>query len=255
MSNPAPGPSKSAMPNFTMNGQPGKSATPGNGQRRATRPRVTPQGIIKFTKILLLVIAVWFAVLNIQPYIRLVDLLVQSGGGSGLQWLQSIPLVGWAVAKLVGLLTSFIAVLMWATIQVLELLPRILRKDMGSILALVQGLQQIQWLHIGDEDHPFVARLKAQHNHMPIRAIQKASVIASIVYLFDFVLCCVAYPPIRGGFEALGLFLQAPTFSDIDVGNLLMVGVVLFAVEIVYLGYNWLSNLLTMFGSRVVRPY
>lgn len=243
--------SKSATPNFTMGNQPNSNPKRGRSPRRG----ITPQAIIKFTKVLLLIVAVWFAVLNIQPYIRLVELLVESGGGSGLQWLQAIPLVGWAIAKVIGLLSSFIAVLMWAAIQILELLPRILRKDMGSILALVQGLQQVQWLHIADQDHPFIAHLKNQHNHMPIRAIQKASVISSIVYLFDFVLCCVAYPPIRGGFESLGLFLQAPTFSDIDVGNLLMVAVVLFAVEVIYLGYNWLSNLLTMFGSRVVRPY
>jgi hypothetical protein len=208
----------------------------------------------KVLQFLLLVAAAVFIWLNVIPYHEIVqNFFAESSNFAIIEALTSIPLlgnlIGWVIAWLGGFLALTVAIVLWAILQILELLPRILMRDMDSIRLIIKGLERVNFLQIRDNDNEFIARLKQKHNELPMQWIRNAYWASAIAYISDFALCATHYPPINGGLERLDIFLAAPTWADVDGYNLTALLLTLFAVEGIVIIYSWLHNMLKHFSE------
>lgn len=200
-------------------------------------------------KFLLLVVAGGFALLNLQPYIRLVSMMFMefTPDAEFLQWVMGIPIIGPIVEFIGNLGAMTLAIPLWISIQFFELLPAILKRNQEQIALLIRGIENKKFISKAATDHPYVQKLKDKHNNFPIELLRFATIIASLVYAADALLCFWMYPPIKGD---LGLAFMAPSPEDLSMGNLFAALATLFAVEICYHAYTYLTNLLEMFTEK-----
>lgn len=155
------------------------------------------------------IVAVWICFLNIQPYVRVTEILLGIAGRLAiLNLLLSIPIIG-SVLSWVGSFTiPVIGFAIWAIIQFFELLPDLIKAEV---------------LNLTPED------------------MKKAGIYRGITYAIDLLLCVVCFPPINGGINGFFLFISAPSLQDIDWWNLAYIAVTMFAIEALWKAYQWLS--------------
>lgn len=221
------------------------------GQGKSPKRKGNLAKWIKIAKILLLIAAGYFIYLNIQPYIAIVELMLASATENGIWvFINRLWLIGPLLRWIADIQTSLLAIVLWMVIQFFELLPSLLERNRQSIQLLITGLERVSKMTPTDADDKLVARLKEKYNTFPHRLINRARWVSILVYICDFFLCIWKFPPIHGGADALGLFIMAPRVEDIDMQNALTCVATLFAVEIIYHGYNWLTNMMETFTIK-----
>jgi hypothetical protein len=184
-----------------------------------------------------------FIFLNIQPYIRAVELLAnQALNYSLIQFVMSLPVIGWLLGTIASIATTIIGVALWGIFQFFELLPWILTRDADTLRSLIERIEEFEVLAVKPSDSPMVAALKERHNNIPIEWVAKATTYAAFAYAIDGLMNLACYPPIQGGLDAVSLWLLAPSLADVDWGNLITVVITLIAVEVIVRLWFWLSQ-------------
>lgn len=184
-----------------------------------------------------------FIFLNIQPYIRAVEMLAnQALNYSLINFVMSLPLIGWLLGMIASIATTLIGVALWGIFQFFELLPWILTRDADTLRSLIERVERFEVLSIKPSDSPMVAALKEQHNNIPLEWIAKATTYAAFAYAIDGIMNTVCYPPIQGGLDNVSLWLLAPSLSDIDWGNVITIVITLIAVEVIVKLWHWLRQ-------------
>ncbi|MBD2091846.1 hypothetical protein H6F67_18545 [Microcoleus sp. FACHB-1515] len=184
-----------------------------------------------------------FIFLNIQPYIRAVEMLAnQALNYSLINFVMSLPLIGWLLGLIASIATTLIGVALWAIFQFFELLPWILTRDADTLRSLIERIERFEVLAVKPSDTPMVAALKERHNNIPIEWVAQATTYAAIAYTIDGLMNLVTYPPIKGGLDAVSLWLLAPSMADVDWGNLITVVITLIAVEVIVKLWHWLRQ-------------
>jgi hypothetical protein len=144
-----------------------------------------------------------FIFLNIQPYIRAVELLAnQALNYSLIQFVMSLPFIGWLLGTIASIATTLIGVALWGIFQFFELLPWILTRDADTLRSLIERIEEFEVLTVKPSDAPMVAALKERHNNIPIEWIAKATTYAAFAYAIDGLMNLACYPPIQGGLDA-----------------------------------------------------
>jgi hypothetical protein len=117
----------------------------------------------------MIVAAGLFIFLNIQPYIRAVELLAnQALNYSLIQFVMSLPVIGWLLGTIASIATTLIGVALWGIFQFFELLPWILTRDADTLRSLIHRIEEFEVLAVKPSDAPMVAALKERHNNIPI---------------------------------------------------------------------------------------
>lgn len=184
-------------------------------------------GILRFATIGTLGLIAW---LNVKPYIFAVDFLVYGDGQIGfIQFLQAIPFIGWIVGIIRQIGSFVLGVLLWGVIQICEVLPTM----MGSsplVQDMIEGITGFK--PMPEQSGGLAGRLTQVYNSRPLRWIQRMRIIAVGAYLIDLLIVLVAYPPVDGGVDGLMLWIAAPSLATLDLLNLLLLVVTLFAFEV-----------------------
>jgi hypothetical protein len=108
-----------------------------------------------------------FIFLNIQPYIRAVELLAnQALNYSLIQFVMSLPVIGWLLGTIASIATTIIGVALWGIFQFFELLPWILTRDADTLRSLIERIEEFEVLTVKPSDSPMVAALKERHNNI-----------------------------------------------------------------------------------------
>lgn len=211
--------------------------------RRYSRKSALLVFILNLVFACMIVAAGLFIFLNIQPYIKGVELLAnQALNYSLISFVMSLPVIGWLIGMVASIATTLIGVALWGIFQFFELLPWILTRDADTLRSLIERIEQFNVLPVKPSDTPMVAALKERHNNIPIEWIAKATFYAAIAYTIDGVMNLITYPPIKGGLNAVSLWLLAPGLNDIDWGNVITVVITLIAVEVIVKLWHWLRQ-------------
>jgi hypothetical protein len=160
---------------------------------------------------------VGFALINVLPYLNVADRVLSTA----LATIGSGAVFGtFIVSEFVGLLTSIVGGLLgfilWAALQLLELLPVFLatsRKAMRSMLASANGEKTT----ISDNDDADAKTLKTWLNRLALLPVRRARKLRVIAYATDLAICLYVYP----------LQLFPPAWW-----NLAMIVFTLFVVEV-----------------------
>jgi hypothetical protein len=181
----------------------------------------------------------YFCFENIRPYIDLVDLTVMKWSGTGIfAKVASIPVLGWFVTGGIDITGFVISLILWACLQLLELLPSFMMDSPKFLLSNIAYIQNWQRIKAASADTPVARKLKAHYNAIPQQAIERANVARAVAYLIDAAICIGYYQPIEGGLSNLGLVFGAGAWDYIQWDKVISIVMTLFAVEAIYWIYK-----------------
>lgn len=162
------------------------------------------------------IVAVWVCFLNIQPYVRVTEILLGIAGQLAiLRLLLAIPILGGIIEWIGSVAIPVIGFAIWAIIQYFELLPDLIKQHINKVTPA---------------------------------ALKRAGTYRGWTYAIDLMLCIICFPPIKGGMNGFFMFLASPSFQDLDWWNILYIVVTMFAVEALWKAYQWLQELLRKIG-------
>lgn len=184
---------------------------PTQGQQKRSWLKTLSKGVF----FCFFIVGGWVCFLNIQPYVRVTEILLGIAGQLAiLKLLLMIPIIGSILSWIGSFFVPVIGFAIWAIIQFFELLPDLIKAEVLSLSA---------------ED------------------LKKAGIYRGITYAIDLLLCVVCFPPIKGGINGFFLFMAAPDLQDVDWWNVLYIAITMFAVECLWKAYQWL----TVIASKV----
>jgi hypothetical protein len=109
-----------------------------------------------------------------------------------------------------------------------------------------QGAEKFK---VDAKDDPALAALKTWYNRFPTLTMNNARNLALFTYAIDFLICTVVYPPCKGGFGQLMFILVSGDWTRLDWGNIVLLMITLFAIEIIINLLFWFSE--TMYFMRI----
>jgi hypothetical protein len=142
----------------------------------------------------------------------------------------------WVIGAIFGLLLRFanfgLGSLLWAFIQILEIIPMEL---LGHERFLDKNIQKGGRSPYTDSknDSWEVKLAKKIRNSLSTEVLRFLIVLGVCVYVIDFFACLTVFPPVQGGGDIWGLFdvIQYQQFSQIDWGNILRAATTVGAVQ------------------------
>lgn len=214
----------------------------------SSKENKTAKASTQWLKILywgLVVSAVYFAYLNIQPYETAVRFLSGKVINQAFLYLVSvIPIVN-GIANFLGQGVSWIlGAILWSVIQIIEVLPLILYSHEGFMQQIISDVDSRSKYQVKEGDDPTLAMLKKTYNALPISVISNLERLKIITYTIDFLICITVYSPVPSGkFSDFFWFLASGQFNKFDYGNLALVFVTLFAIEMILSLIIWVGKL------------
>jgi hypothetical protein len=178
-----------------------------------------------------------FIFANIKPYEVIATNFLAGINYAALgNILTSIPFLGGIFKLVFSLLGLGLGTLFWAFVQMLELLPLVLFGH-GAFLDNSIARSGGKRYGVNKDDHWEVKVAKRIGNSLNTEVLRFLILLGIAVYVADFFLCLLVFPPVKGGTTAdLLAVLQTGQYSKIDWGNIgkaiATVGAVEFLVKL-----------------------
>lgn len=215
-------------------------------QRKGGKPRGSKKNIwLRLLYWGLVAAAIWFAYLNIQPYEKAVAFLSgKSVNAAFLAVVSWIPIINGIVATLAKGITWIFGTILWGIIQIIEVLPLILYNHEGFVANMIAKADGGHRYQEKDSDDPTLKMLKRIHNGLPTSIISNLETIKIFTYTVDFLICIFVYSPVASGnFSDFFFVLATGQWSKLDYGNLMLVLITLFAIEVIVSLIIWIGKL------------
>ena len=207
--------------------------------------------VVKVLYWLCIAAGIWFAFLNINPYAQAVRLIIRNSTSdtSLVQIIAMIPIVNGFAALLGSAMHWLIGLILWGIIQTIEVFPILLKRDRAFMKVIINENQGAEKFKVGKDDDPAIAALKNWYNRFPTLTMSNARNLALFTYAIDFLICTVVYPPCKGGFGQLMFILVSGQWTRLDWGNIALLMITLFAIEIIINLLFWFGE--TMYFMRI----
>ncbi|MBG1258639.1 hypothetical protein F8S20_05515 [Nostoc sp. BAE] len=208
-----------------------------NGQKTNSWLRLLYWGLV--------IAGIWFAYLNIQPYERAVSFLGGKATSSAfISLVAAIPLINGIAAIFSKSLSWILGAILWAVIQIIEVLPLILYNNEKFIQKIVGEADGRSRYQEKDTDDPTLKMLKRTYNHLPISVVSNLEVLKIFTYTVDFLICLTVYSPVSSGkISDLIFILATGQWGKLDYGNLALALITLFAIEVIVSLIIWVGKL------------
>lgn len=207
--------------------------------------------VVKVLYWLCVAAGIWFAFLNINPYAQAVRLIIRNSTSdtSLVQIIAMIPIVNGFAVLLGSAMHWLIGLILWGIIQTIEVFPILLKRDRAFMKVIINENQGAEKFKVGKDDDPAIAALKNWYNRFPTLTMSNARNLALFTYAIDFLICTVVYPPCKGGFGQLMFILVSGQWTRLDWGNIALLMITLFAIEIIINLLFWFGE--TMYFMRI----
>jgi hypothetical protein len=211
--------------------------------------------IVRILYWLVVLCGLWFAYLNIKPYATVIQsLLVAATPDQGLiDFIMRIPIINGVAATIQEAIHWILGFILWAAIQTVEILPIVLRRDRAYLRRLIQESSSKEKYQVKDTDDPALAALKKWYNRFPYLSIARSRNVALFIYAIDFLICLAVYPPVEGDFGQFVFVLTTGQWQLIDWGNLALMFITLFVIELIVLFLFWLGEVAYFMRSAHAR--
>lgn len=137
------------------------------------------------------------------------------------------------------LLIGFVSLVLWALLQVLEVLPLLVKGSLGALALLIKAAERFRGLEVNDKDNPLVASLKRQYNAFPQRWVGRIMLLCYAAFCTDLAILLRYFTPFEVSFTGL----------VINWGDLLWLVICLSTVQVVC--FLWL---LAEGGRAIFKP-
>jgi hypothetical protein len=190
----------------------------------------------------------YFILGNIRPYIGFADQALLQWKDTGIfAFVAALPVIGWLLTGGFAIVGFVIGIILWAILQLSELLPTVLTDSPGFILAILTRIMTWQKLMVNSGESQVAQQLKERYNSIPESTIEKANMARAIAYLFDAVICFNFYTPIEGGWGNLQTMLLTSDWNYLKLDQCGYIIVTLFAVEALYWAYKLVTGIMTLY--------
>jgi hypothetical protein len=204
---------------------------------------------------LTLVLLSALTMLNIQPYISMArQLVAMITDVPFLDFLMMIPFVSSVISLIGRVAADAFGVALWGVLQLLQVLPGIMRGDLKILDTLIRGVNNIVPQVIKESDSDVLQELKEDYNQAPKKWLKRAATLAIVAYLIDTVLCFLRFPPYQGGVLAFwdDVQLGVQSIESVDWPNLTSAIATLFGFELILTFAIWIAQGLALFNRRRV---
>lgn len=225
---------------------PGTSSGAGGGQGQRQRTTTThPRWIFKALYYATLLAASAVAFANMRPYINLVKHLgLQLLDKFLLKFLASIPIINAITDAGIGVVSLICGVALWATFQIIEVLPVVLYNHAGFLEEVISDAESGRKYAIKHDEDPTVRGLKEVYNKLPVAFLENLAKVRAIAYALDFMICEWNYSPVKSGkITDFFYILATGQWHKVDWSNLTLALVTLFGVEVAVMLLLWVSKL------------
>jgi hypothetical protein len=190
-------------------------------------------------------LVLFFMYLNIQPYAVAIKLITGNGISHSfiINLILDIPIVGAILGLFIFGFNWIIGFLLWAAIQTIQLFPIVLRRDRRFMQSIISECDSHSKYQIKENDDPALKALKRWYNKFPSLTISRSRTAALFAYVVDFLICMMVYPPVKGGLSDLMFILATGQFNRIDWGNVIMLLLTIFIVELCIKFLFWLAQI------------
>ncbi len=181
-------------------------------------------------------IGVFFVALwNIGPYEVAARFIAQRFETSAIVgFLLALPLIGWLLSAIGYLFFWIVGAVVWAIIQLIELLPIVMTHNPGYVRSVLMEQEAHESLRPDQNDPGVVRYLKKFYNQFPMRFLVIARRLRVWVYVLDMLIVMMVYPPVReGGIGRFFFLLATGQWGQFDWVNIILMFVTLFAMEAV----------------------
>ena len=120
------------------------------------------------------------------------------------------------------LLIGFVALVLWALLQVLEVLPLLVKGSLGALALLIKAAERFRGLEVSKTDNPLVASLKRQYNAFPQRCVGRVMLLCYGAFCADLAILLRYFKPFEVSFTGL----------TINWGDLLWLVICLSTVQV-----------------------
>jgi hypothetical protein len=203
-------------------------------RQRQSFDRKMLRAAFQLLKALAIGLAVGIAWLNIQPYVQLMLWLSPSKHSATIQFLVGVPIVGWLITQAGWLIAIVGAVIVWAVIQMIELLPDLLKNDRENLKYTINSYRQQNSgtsIESNDDEPEVIRRLIKFYNDLPTKWLKAVFQSQSVAFVADFVLSVLYYPPLLKGVDPQ-LFIANPNTSDVNWTNAGIIVLCVFTANI-----------------------
>ncbi|NJL63542.1 MAG: hypothetical protein HC903_19045 [Methylacidiphilales bacterium] len=214
----------------------GSSSSGGSGSNyyNANGSKNVPKNWFRVLWFLILLSMVAIAFVNIKPYVDAANALgVTVVDQSFIKFISFIPIVN-AIASGLGVgVVWVVGAALWATFQLIEVMPVILYNHPGFLQEVIQDAESQSKYGIKENDDPTVAGLKKAYNKLPVSFLENLSKIRLCAYVIDFCICFWRYSPVASGkITDFFYFVMTGQWQKINGTNLMLALITLFGVEI-----------------------
>lgn len=195
----------------------------------------------------IIIVGLYFAFLNISPYEKVIGLMSGSVRESLIiQVLTSIPFLGWVVQGLGKTLVWGLAAIIWAIIQIIEILPLVIFSDDRLLLTIIQEGDRKAY-QINESDDPMLKSVKRIYNRLPLVIVRHIKFAQIFTYTVDFFLLLLIYPPVQGDAFQFLFTLAMGDWQGVNWFNVWMGFVTLFACELIVVLFIYATRLNEMY--------
>ena len=192
--------------------------------------------MLKLLKFLLILAGAALLFANIEPYIRVTELIFQgSTGTDACSAIKGFPFIGGILNGFCGFIGAIILAsagyLVWAIFQLVELLPIANSFNVPFLSGLLSRMQKSPHVDEDSGDRDSVRRIKQKHNTVVERSLGALLAFSWVMYLLDFALMSWLYSPLS-------------ETGELDIKALVRVLLGVLGVEIVILGLNLVNNII-----------
>jgi hypothetical protein len=223
-----------------------RTASGGNsGARDSSSKAKIPQLWLKVLYWCLVISAVWFAYLNIQPYAVAVGYLSgRTINQAFLRLISIIPIINGIAASLGTGIQWILGTVLWGVIQIIEVLPLILYSHKSFLTTMISDADSASRYQLKENDDPTLKMLKRTYNALPTSVVANLETLKVFTYTLDFLICITVYSPVKSGkFQDFFWAIATGQWSKIVYENLILAVVTLFAIEIIISLIIWVGKM------------
>ena len=189
------------------------------------KPKFKFKYLFQFLFFCLLVMGIYFVMINVAPYYKFVA------------FLSGILLSFQTIALWDKIIISLIAIAFWAILQLAELFPLLLMKNSVFLKKIINKDSALEKYEIKKGDESTIKAMKKAYNSLPVSFVRDLKTIGACAYPIDFLINCFINPPLRGDVWRV-IFGRTDL---IDWGNILLNVwiVVVVQVIVVFLLWTW----------------
>lgn len=192
--------------------------------------------MLKLLKFLLVLAGAALLFANIEPYIRVTELIFQGSTGMDVcSPISKFPFVGGVLNAGCGFIGAFILAsagyLVWAIFQLVELLPIANSFNVPFLSGLLAKMQRSPQVAEGECDRDAVKRIKKRHNSIVERSLGALLTFSWIMYVLDLALMSWLYQPLN-------------EIGELNIQALVRVLLGVFGVEVVILAMTLINNII-----------